>query len=145
MLTGYSYLSTAAAFSYRRPAASGPTPDPAALGAEAGRQAASLPKAEWHSLRVRCKRAAAAAGRRHLQEAAQASGGEKLAASGGTADGSAAGGRDSGMLPAPGSYAAALLASFDDSANQAAHAAAWRLKEQVMQHNVQVARQVLAA
>jgi hypothetical protein len=44
-----------------------------------------------------------------------------------------------------GSYAAALLAAFDDDASRAAHTAAWRAKQQqLMQHNADVARRMLA-
>lgn len=46
-------------------------------------------------------------------------------------------------LPPPGSYAAALLRAFDDSASRAAHSAAWRAKRAVMQRNADVARRVL--
>lgn len=143
MLAGYSYLSQGAAYSYTRPATSGPAPNPVALGAEAGAAVAALSKQEWHGLRVRCKKEG---GRRHLLEGAlaAASGGLASAPSSKPAGGGAAEGRHADAAPAPGSYAAALLAAFDDAANQAAHAAAWQLKEQVMQHNVRVARLLMS-
>jgi hypothetical protein len=45
--------------------------------------------------------------------------------------------------PPEGSYAAALLAAFDDKACRAAHTAMWRAKQALMRHNVGVARRVL--
>ncbi|KAL4422298.1 hypothetical protein ABPG75_008495 [Micractinium tetrahymenae] len=145
VLAGYPYVSPEAAYSYRRGAASGPVPDPASLGAEAGGRVAALTKQEWHALRLRCKRGAAAAGRRRLHEAGQTGAGDTLAAASSTAGGNTADGSAADALPPPGSYAAALLAAFDDEANRAAHDAAWRAKQEVMQHNVQVAKQLLAA
>jgi hypothetical protein len=46
-------------------------------------------------------------------------------------------------LPAPGSYSAALLRTFEPGAAAAAHAAVRRLKKDLMRHNAEVARQFM--
>ena len=48
-----------------------------------------------------------------------------------------------GAKPAAGSYAAAILRLFEPGSSEEAHAAARRLKTEVMQHNLGVAQQFL--
>ncbi len=69
------------------------------------------------------------------------SAGEELPSDAQRADGMAA----ALEQPPAGSYEAALLATFNDEANQAAHAAAWQLKLDVMRHNIQLAARSMTA
>lgn len=154
VLAAYSYLSPAAAYNYSRPGTSGP-PDPAAAGAAVGREAAARTAQQWQAFRGACRKsdsgmgagqalrrllAAAGSGKETSTGSSSSTGSVRSRSRAGLA--SAAGGTQE--LPPPGSYAAALLAAFEDDTNQAAHAAAWRVKHEVMRHNVQLARQFLA-
>ncbi|PSC69178.1 hypothetical protein C2E20_7335 [Micractinium conductrix] len=114
------------------------TEQPAA--AAANKPASAAPAAEQPAV------AAAAATRRRLGEEAAAveeQGAAQAAAAAAAGEADGAGAAAEVEPPRAGSYAAAMLAAFDDEACRAAHTATWRAKQEVMRHNADAAAQVL--
>ncbi|KAL4425034.1 hypothetical protein ABPG77_001812 [Micractinium sp. CCAP 211/92] len=136
VLAAYAYLRPTAAYSYRRSVSLGSIPQAAALGSAAGREAALDPAGQCSMLSSATVKQG---GTRVLQR--KLSAGEELPSDAQRADGMAA----ALEQPPAGSYEAALLATFDDEANQAAHAAAWQLKLDVMRHNIRLAARSMTA
>lgn len=172
VLGAYQYVSADAAFLYR-PAGEEAWPDPTVLAAtEGARLSQQLRQLAGGGRRAAARRlievpAAVAAARQRLAELAAQDEGEEDRGLEVTAEeaSSASGGKVKKRRgrrlagrgkkprkpalpyakgqPRVGSYEAALLRAFDDSAARAAHAAARRAKQAAMQHNVDTARQVL--
>ncbi|KAL4422295.1 hypothetical protein ABPG75_008492 [Micractinium tetrahymenae] len=151
VLAAYQYVPRAAAFLHR-PLNDTAQPDPAALAAAEGKRLSQWMRQQAEARQLLVQKQAGAAQRRlmDLQDAAEEQRQrEEEEEDGEPADSAEQEGRHQQRAgtfiaaPAPGSYAAAMLQAFDDSAARAAHAAAWRAKRTVMQRTAEAARRVL--
>lgn len=137
VLAAYPYVRREAAFTYD----SGlEAPNPAALGREAGRTGAPAMLAA----RIRASRQLLGTTGGSQEERRPGKQQQQQQRRGAVEAREASDTGEEGELPPAGSYAAALLAAFDDDAVRAARVAVAALKQELMQHNMEAARQLLA-